>query len=62
MPFRTTTADRVEATAYARESDAREVLAHLNYLTADFFQEDQPHSYSGDVYQTYKVTITIEPA
>ena len=62
MAFHTTTPDRVEAVAYARQSDAQEVLAQLDYLTSDFLWDSKPYSSSGDVFQTYKVTIVIEPA
>jgi len=62
MAFRTESPDTVEAVGYARQANAQDVLERLNYLMDDYVEEEKPYSYSGDVYQPYKITITIEPA
>lgn len=62
MGFRIESADEIEGTAFARQSDAQEVLAQISHLTDGFLSEDRPFYYSGDVYQVYKVIIKVELA
>ena len=62
MAFRTDSPERVEATAFTRQGSAQEALIQLNYLVGDVFTDDRPYSCADDIYRTYKVTITIEPA
>ncbi len=62
MGFKTTTADRVEAVAYARDYSADSVYRDLKEGAADSFsEEDLFSSYSYyDGWKVYKITVVIE--